>query len=200
MGALPTVLSTKIKIDTACVCGEVKARRVADLIKKPALCKSCTALAVDSIARTAAYRLANKYGTEVEKRFAGVLSGAKKRCENPNTIGYGNYGGRGIKFNFNSVREGVAYLLTLPSPKPTDTLDRKDNNGHYEKGNLRWASRTTQRLNQRETRRDNRNVTRLHAQRPDVHRETIRRWVSLGWTDNKILTKKKGSHESLRHS
>jgi len=71
---------------------------------------------------------------------------AKKRCTNKKATGYKNYGGRGIKFLFTSFQQFFAELGPRPKGK---TLDRRNNDGHYEPGNVRWATRREQNLNQR---------------------------------------------------
>jgi hypothetical protein len=71
---------------------------------------------------------------------------AKKRCTNKKTAGYKNYGGRGIKFLFSSFQQFFSELGPCP---PGKTLDRKNNDGHYELGNVRWATRHEQNSNQR---------------------------------------------------
>lgn len=71
---------------------------------------------------------------------------AKQRCTNPNSGGWEDYGGRGIKFLFESFE--VFYLELGPRPKGK-TLDRINNNGHYELGNVRWATNAEQLANRR---------------------------------------------------
>lgn len=62
---------------------------------------------------------------------------AKQRCEDKSHPKYYRYGARGIKMKIKSWKE----LVKLLGPKPVHTsLDRINNNGHYEKGNIRWAS------------------------------------------------------------
>jgi hypothetical protein len=58
---------------------------------------------------------------------------AKKRCMNPKHSRWPYYGGRGIEFRFRSFEEFFAALG--PKPTPAHTLDRIDNDGHYEPGN-----------------------------------------------------------------
>lgn len=64
-------------------------------------------------------------------------SQAKQRCQNPKCKRYDEYGGRGIEFRFEYFEQFFAELGVCPLNK---TLDRVDNNGHYEVGNVRWAT------------------------------------------------------------
>ena len=72
---------------------------------------------------------------------------AKQRCTNPANKDFPDYGGRGIEFHFRSFEEFLAAVG--PKPDPALTLDRIDNDGHYEASNCRWATRSEQRHNQR---------------------------------------------------
>jgi hypothetical protein len=73
----------------------------------------------------------------------------RTRCNNPNTPNYCNYGGRGIRvcpeWNDFSV-----FLRDMGECPVDRSIDRYPNNdGNYELGNCRWATRLEQRLNQR---------------------------------------------------
>jgi hypothetical protein len=73
---------------------------------------------------------------------------ARSRCVNRNAKCWPNYGGRGIEFRFTSFEQWVAELGPRPSPK--HSVDRYPNNdGHYEPGNVRWATPKEQIQNQR---------------------------------------------------
>lgn len=77
---------------------------------------------------------------------------AMMRCTNKSREDWANYGGRGIEFRFTSFVDFLAVIGKRPSRK--HTLDRIENNGHYEVGNIRWATRTQQNRNQRPKRLD----------------------------------------------
>lgn len=70
---------------------------------------------------------------------------AKNRCERAKDIRYPQYGGRGIQFRFADMADFIACVGPRPSSK--HSLDRIDPNGHYEPGNVRWATVETQSLN-----------------------------------------------------
>jgi hypothetical protein len=73
--------------------------------------------------------------------------GARSRCRNPKNDSYDKYGGRGIEFRFSSFEQFFAELG--PRPGPEYSVDRIDNEGHYEMGNVRWATLSEQNLNRR---------------------------------------------------
>jgi len=75
-----------------------------------------------------------------------------RRCENPRDRYYDCYGGRGIQVceRWHDVRLFVADLERDLGPKPARySLDRIDNNGNYEPGNVRWAPWKVQAANRR---------------------------------------------------
>ena len=71
---------------------------------------------------------------------------AKQRCRDKNCKDYVNYGGRGIKFCFESLDEFRNCLGNRPDGY---TFDRIDVNGDYIAGNVRWATRKEQSVNRR---------------------------------------------------
>lgn len=73
--------------------------------------------------------------------------GSKYRCENPKNAAYPYYGGRGIQFRFESFQQ--FYDEVGPRPSDKHSLDRIDNDGHYEPGNIRWVTKKEQTKNQR---------------------------------------------------
>jgi hypothetical protein len=77
----------------------------------------------------------------------------RDRCRNPNATGYDRYGGRGIRVcdRWDSFMAFKIDVGTRPTPK--HTLDRINNDGNYEPGNVRWATMAEQRRNARDSRR-----------------------------------------------
>jgi hypothetical protein len=80
-----------------------------------------------------------------------VYAGAKSRCRNPNVKRFKDWGGRGIQFKFSSFEEFLACVGKRPAGT---SIDRIDNDGHYEPGNVRWANSLEQRHNRRDTKRE----------------------------------------------
>ena len=74
----------------------------------------------------------------------------RRRCYEPGHKSYPDYGGRGIKVCpewRHDFEEFYLYVGKMPTPE--HSLDRIDNNGNYEPGNVRWATATEQRRNRR---------------------------------------------------
>lgn len=81
--------------------------------------------------------------TPLDRRLQKRVNAWFQRCRNPKDRSWKNYGGRGIKCRFGSVAEAIAYIKeALPHPTYLGLdIDRVDNDGHYERGNLRLATR-----------------------------------------------------------
>lgn len=104
----------------------------------------------------------NRHTRKLRKAVENVLA----RCTNEEHPHYHSYGGRGIEVRFDSPIEFVEHLLTLEGcDDPSLVLDRIDNDGHYEPGNLRFATYSQSSANTR--RRDvfsEKGIVRYHRQ------------------------------------
>lgn len=115
----------------------------------------------------------------------------KARCEQSSHKAYQDYGGRGIEFRFASPRscaEWVIGNLGLPKQDNNTQLDRIDNNGHYEPGNLRWASKA---LNCNNTRRGGwvAMMHRFRIEHPEIRYadKTLRNLFTMGLTFDQVV-------------
>jgi hypothetical protein len=114
------------------------------------------------------------------------------RCTNPNNRSYINYGARGIYV----CKEWYIFDVFLkdmgPRPSPIYSIERKDNNGPYNKDNCIWATRKVQNSN---TRRNHfitfNNITRTLAEWSRIYdrqHTTVLARLKLGWTIEQALT------------
>ena len=136
-------------VTARCTCGVEKDVNLRMMeIGRTTQCKGCSSRATH-IGRGHLI-ISSQLVARLQKRAAAML----QRCSNPNDPSYHNYGGRGVEFRFASVKECVDYVLSeLPHESYVGLdIDRVNNNGHYEPGNLRLATRKQNLNNRRNTR------------------------------------------------
>ena len=117
----------------------------------------------------------------------------KTRCYNPNYSEFDSYGGRGIIVDPSWINDFPAFLAHIgPRPSAKHSIDRIENDGNYEPGNVRWATLETQVNNKRN------NIILTHegvsmtmpqwAKKLGVERHVIKNRIRYGWPIEKILT------------
>lgn len=89
--------------------------------------------------------------TEMERIFRRRWQYIRQRCYNPKATSYKNYGARGIRICRDWLDVGNFVEWCRETYKPGLTIDRKDPNKGYSPSNCRWATRSEQALNQRNT-------------------------------------------------
>lgn len=122
----------------------------------------------------------------------------KNRCLIPTVKAYPSYGGRGIKVSPLWLNDFPAFLSHVgPRPSPQHSLDRLDNNGNYEPGNVAWRTFSEQNANRRnsvniEFRGESVPLAEL-ARRFDMpYCKLHRRIVRLGWNVEDAVSIKDG--------
>ncbi|MGL5718692.1 MAG: hypothetical protein ACRCX2_37150 [Paraclostridium sp.] len=91
----------------------------------------------------------NKKYDNLNQRIYNISTGILERCNSEKYVGYRYYGGRGIKCNLGeTVEEVYSSLLSIDGYFDNAEIDRIDNSGHYELGNLRWVTSSENKHNQ----------------------------------------------------
>lgn len=76
-----------------------------------------------------------------------IWSSMWRRCVNSNDASYPRYGGRGIVVCDRWVHYINFYADMGPRPSAKHSIDRINNDGNYDPGNVRWATRSEQNKN-----------------------------------------------------
>jgi hypothetical protein len=102
------------------------------------------------VARTAAR--CTKHGQNRRggrSREYAAWRGMKTRCLNSKHASFHYYGGRGIKVCARWLASFDAFFADMGRCPKNRSLDRKNNDGNYEPGNCRWATKKQQSANRR---------------------------------------------------
>lgn len=130
-----------------CDCGGIRLVRSTHL--KSGSTASCGCLQKERISeKKTTHGHAGRGGETAEYRTWQAM---KDRCYNPRHKFFKNYGGRGITVCDRWRENFRAFLADMGrKPRPELSLDRINNEGNYEPGNCRWATRGQQACNRRQ--------------------------------------------------
>ncbi len=127
--------------ESKCICGRVSWQSLNNLRKNKIGCVDCQRKYANSKRTT--------HGASKE-RYYKIYIAMLHRCYNTNNAYYHNYGGRGIKVCKEWKEDYYVFAKDIGvKPSPYHSLDRINNNGHYCKANIRWATRVEQMSNMR---------------------------------------------------
>lgn len=166
----PTKKNGRRAFSVSCECGET--RLVMGYSLSSGNTKSCGCLS-----RETAKAKATKHGMHSHPLYS-TWDGMMARCYNKNAVRYCDYGGRGITVcdRWHDPRNFIADMGDKPAADYE--IDRKDNNGNYEPGNVRWATRAENARNLRVTVRVMHNGIEKHildaAKDSGIHADTLR--------------------------
>lgn len=123
----------------------------------------------------------------------GIWADIIKRCTNPKSISFVNYGQRGI-IVCDRWRNSFEHFLEDMGTRPSyqHQIERIDNHGNYEPSNCKWATRSEQSRNKRNnhwlTVGDETLCITDWANRLGTSAGVIRGRILLGWSPHKIVT------------
>lgn len=125
---------------------------------------------------------------------------AKRRCLLPQHPEYKNYGERGITMCFDWVNNFSSFIAHIgPRPSNKHTLDRIDNDGNYEPGNVRWVLRAAQLRNRRNnvwfTFQGETKVITDWATQFNINLDTLSYRLKHKWPDNQMFSPASSKHK-----
>jgi len=122
-------------------------------------------------------------------RLYRIWADIKQRTSNPNLHNWSHYGGRGITMYPEWFVSYTAFKRdVIGGYRDGLTIDRIDNDGNYEPGNVQWATKIQQSANQRHLRSTNTSGyrgVRSHKKRWQARIKVDGRDITIGTYDTK---------------
>jgi hypothetical protein len=179
------------RIECKCSCGGVHVARAGNLLSGKT--KSCGCIRKEK-------------NNHVTHGGTGSLTHTRwlvmrRRCSDANSVGYENYGGRGIRV-CERWSDFSAFLADMGECPPGMTIDRVDPNGNYDPGNCRWATKLTQARNTRANRvlefNGQTKCLEEWAEQYGMNSRSLMSRLRLGWSVEKALTTPIRQHKQYK--
>ena len=133
------------------------------------------------------------YKSREDQQLYWVWWEMKRRCSDPKSPQYADYGGRGITVCERWLKSSRNFMEDMgPRPKG-GLLDRIDNDGHYGPDNCKWSTRKEQNSNRRScvyVEHDGEQVTLAEFCRRNgmAYKAVLKRILYRGWTIDEALS------------
>lgn len=182
----------KWMVQCTCDCGETKLVRFDHLKAGKTVSCGCYAREQMAVVNLKHGDSRKRNGQKAAPEFATWLS-MRQRCYDPKNKAYRFYGARGITICDEWLKSYSSFLAHVGrKPSPEHSIERIDNNGNYEPGNVRWATRVEQCNNRRSSHfLDWNGKCQTMAQwgrEVGIDPLTLSARLSRGWSAEKTLT------------
>jgi hypothetical protein len=172
-----------------CDCGTSVVRPLKSL--RNGTTSSCGCLRRDMVAaKNHKHGMRTREGSSPPEYF--IWKRMRTRCNDPRDRKWPDYGGRGITIDPRWDDFTVFLSDVGPRPSPKHSIDRINNNGNYEPGNVRWATASQQSRNKRNNVRisfDGEDLTIAEwAERRGMSAIILAQRIRRGWSAERALT------------
>ena len=178
----PITRDGRVYLLCQCECGATKEVIIKNL--KSGQSKSC-----GCVGRKKTSERNQKHGLRFTRTWR-IWQAMKNRCYNKNVPQYHNYGGRGISVCDAWRNDFMSFYNDVGEAPEGKSIDRIDNDGNYEPGNVRWSTAKEQGRNKsNNTKINGVCITEISRSLGGNH-ALVRKRLNRGWDVEKAITKK----------